>query len=151
MKTISVWLTHENVSCWNISKEQIDILKKKLSGAEIIHCRNKEEFTASLYKTEIAVVWIFKQEWFDKAPLLKVIITPAAGKDLFHVTPPENIHMDYSSFHGKIIAETVLAMMLCHCRGISFLMNNKTVWARPELDKINDRRAGTPYALRPRD
>jgi len=136
MKTISVWLTHKDVSCWNITDEKIDILKQKLPDTEIIFCRNEEEFVSVLYKTEIAVIWIFKQEWFKKAPNIKIIITPAAGKDFFHVTPPENVHTEYSSFHGKIMAETVLAMMLCHSRGISYLMRNKTVWPRTAMDKL---------------
>jgi D-2-hydroxyacid dehydrogenase (NADP+) len=137
MKTISVWLTHKDVSCWNITEKQIGLLKEKLPGTEIIHCRNKNEFLSSLKKAETAVIWVFKQEWFEKSPNLKVIITPAAGKDLFHVIPPDTVHMEYSSFHGKIIGETVLAMMLCHCRGISYLMKDSSGWPRPELDKIN--------------
>lgn len=137
MKKISVWLTHKDVSCWNITDKQINLLKQNIPEAEITHCNNLYEFISALSETEIALVWVFKQEWFDKAPHLKAVVTPAAGKDLFFVNPPENVHMEYSSFHGKIIAETVLGMMLCHCRGISYLMNNKTGWPRPELSKIN--------------
>ncbi len=136
MKTISVWLTHKDVSCWNIADKQIDILKQKLPDTEILFCKNEDEFVSVLHKTEIAVIWIFKQEWFKKAPNLKIIITPAAGKDMFQVTPPENIHTEYSSFHGKLIAETVLSMMLCHSRGIFYLMQNKALWPRSELDRI---------------
>ena len=132
---ISVYLTHNKVDCWNFLPHHKETLEKALPGADLIICQGEDEFLKSLSDAEVALIWFFKQEWFELAPNLKWIITPAAGKDYFQVNPPGGIEIDYCTFHGEIMAETVVAYILAHKRGISqtHYWQNKMTWPRGEI------------------
>lgn len=118
MKTIAVWLTHKIVSCWNFEDKHRCRLKEALPGVDIRVCRCKDELLSSLPDVDTVITWVFKEEWFARAPHLKRIITPAAGSDFLQVQAPEGVSINFSSFHGRIISESVLAMILSHARGI---------------------------------
>ncbi|MBN2739009.1 MAG: hypothetical protein JXR70_18665 [Spirochaetales bacterium] len=132
---ISVFLTHNQVECWNFLSRHKLALEKKLPDVELTICETKEAFLSSLSMVEVVFVWSFQQEWFDMAPKLKWLVTPAAGKDYFQVTPPEGVEIDYCSFHGEIMAETVLAFVLAHNRGLvqSLEWQKKSLWPRGEV------------------
>jgi phosphoglycerate dehydrogenase-like enzyme len=119
MHTITLWLTHREVECWNARERHAARLREALPGAVVRLCRDRGEFLNALPDTELAVVWHFEQEWFALAPRLSTVLTPAAGRDFFRVTPPQGVELAYSSFHGRIIAETALGMMLSQCRGLA--------------------------------
>tara|TARA_B100000809_G_scaffold129087_1_gene127107 strand:- start:2785 stop:3726 length:942 start_codon:yes stop_codon:yes gene_type:complete len=132
---ITAWLTHPDIPCFNLSREHADFIETSLEGVRVKICRDREEFTASLSDSEIVLVWTFLQEWFAQAPKLRWIVTPAAGRDYFQVETPEGTSIDYCSFHGEIIAETVIGMLLAHCRGLreTDLLTRADPWPRREL------------------
>ena len=138
MKTIAVWLTHKLVSCWNFEDKHHRRLKEALPGVDIRLCRCKDELLSSLPDVDTVITWVFKTEWFARAPHLKRIITPAAGRDLLKVQPPEGVSINFSSFHGRIISESVLAMILSHARGIqkAFSLQQTKNWPRAELSPM---------------
>lgn len=132
---ISAWLTHPEIPCFNFSSAHVDLLEGSIEGAKVRVCRSREEFIDSLSHSRIVLVWTFLQEWFAQAPELRWIVTPAAGRDYFQVETPEGIEIDYCSFHGEIIGETVIAMLLSHCRGLreTDLLRKEGSWPRQEL------------------
>ena len=137
MTTIVTWLTHPIASCWNFAEKQKRQIEETIPGIRVIICRDKDTFLNSLPKADMVFVWNFQQNWLKLAPKLKRIITPAAGREFLHVNPPDRISVEYSSFHGKLIGETVLGMVLCQSRGILAACKLQTVkqWPREELDK----------------
>ena len=132
---ISAWLTHPEIPCFNFSRAHAELIENSIEGAEVRICLSREEFIESLARSQVVLVWTFLQEWFAQAPELRWIVTPAAGRDYFQVKAPEGIELDYCSFHGEIIAETVLAMLLSHCRGLreADLLRAENPWPRKEL------------------
>ncbi len=115
---ITVWLSSEKAKVWGISGGQLQRLKDLLPGVYVNQAKTQEQFLALLPHTETALTWHFEQSWFEKAPKLRYLVTPAAGLDYFSVDPPESVMLVNSSFHGTMIAETVIGMMLDHCRRI---------------------------------
>jgi len=115
---ITIYLKHPQVAAFAIGEKEITGLRKALPGETIHWCRSREEFLAALPETEAALVWYFREEWYPLAPRLKLIATPAAGKDLLGSTPPEGIRLLNGRFHGEIMAETTLGMVLSCCRGL---------------------------------
>lgn len=132
---ISAWLTHPDIPSFNFSKKHADLIESSIQGARVRTCHDREDFIASLEECELALVWTFLQEWFDHAPKLEWIVTPAAGRDYFKVQPPGEIDIDYCSFHGEIISETVIGMLLSHCRGLreADLLGRDDPWPRKKL------------------
>lgn len=115
---IALYLVSPSVPCFTITHEQVQQLKDQLPGVTVRHCQTDTEFVQALSTAPVAVAWRFEQDWVDAAPELEWIVTPAAGKDYFQITPKPGTTMTYGSFHGILMAETALAMMLANCRGL---------------------------------
>ena len=117
MKT-TAWLTHDEIPCFNFSTAQADRLRLAIPEIDLHIARSEAEFLGHLPESRVALVWRFEQDWLEAASELEWLLTPAAGRDYFHVDPPETLTVDYCSFHGELIAETVVGMLLMHARGL---------------------------------
>ena len=108
-------------------------------------CRSEAEFVHCLPEATAALVWRFRQEWFDLAPRLRHVATPAAGRDYFRVTPPPTVTMHYGTFHGAIMAETALGAVLAMAHGLlpfaTAMKDGAGAWPRPALDATAHRLA----------
>ena len=111
-------------------------MESRLPGTKVTRAASEAEFLEGLAEAEIAVVWKFEEDWLDRASKLEWIVTPAAGRDYFQLTPREGLAIDYGGFHGPLIGETVLGMLLGQCRGL-FLAERlrDKPWPRAELSR----------------
>ena len=95
--------------------------------------KSEQAFLRALPFATHAVVWHFKKEWFARAPKLKVLATPAAGRELVAwQDAPKGVKVHFGSFHGPIIAETVLGFLLAWTRGFFW---KGPMWPRAELSE----------------
>lgn len=114
------------------SSADIEYLRSLLpKGASVEHVRTERAFLKALPKATHAIVWNFKPEWFEKAPNLKLLATPAAGKELIPTEGPEGVKIHFGGFHGDIIAESVVGFMLAWARG--FFLKSEKIWPRVDF------------------
>ena len=85
---IVVWLNHPEVACFTFDPGARERLTLALPGTAVTVCHHAAEFRQALPGADVAAVWRFEQAWFDEATRLRLLVTPAAGRDYFHVTPP---------------------------------------------------------------
>ena len=132
---IAVWLTHQDIACWRFSDAHRDKLAAALPGVDVAVCADPEAFVAALADARVALVWGFRQEWLAHAPELEWIVTPAAGRDYFDIEPRAGLTVENSSFHGQLMAETVVGMMLAQCRGLvrAHAMQPTDPWPRARI------------------
>lgn len=106
--------------------------------AHVVNCHDEPEFLASLPGADIVLTWVFRQEWFSLAPRLRLVSTPAAGKDYFSVQWPEGVDHWNGEFHGEFMAETAVGMILGMARGILPAVTTyaDNPWPRHEIDSI---------------
>ncbi len=115
---ILVWLEW-NISSFRLNDESFAYLAKLApKGAEIRRARSEREFLASLPEADIVLTWEFRREWYALAKRMKVLATPAAGREFISQDVPPGVTLHHGRFHGAIMAETVLALMYAWCRGI---------------------------------
>ncbi|MBO4512644.1 MAG: hypothetical protein J5746_07735 [Victivallales bacterium] len=135
LSNIAVFLQHDVVPSWQISDRQAQRLRDSLPGVAVNVCRSEAAFLEALPQADCTMVWRFKQEWLERASRLKLLSTPAAGRDYFKITPPAGLRMMYGQFHGILISETVLGFLLGMCRGILPAVTQlaKEEWPRPQL------------------
>lgn len=136
---LAVWLTHPSVSCWHLTPAQATHLQRKLPGVAVTVCADETAFLAALPTADIAMVWRFRPAWLVLAPRLRWIATPAAGRDYFQVPPTPGLTISYGSFHGELMAETVLGMMLGAARGLQEAQRRQAageLWPRAELADV---------------
>lgn len=96
----------------------IERLAKAVPSLEWKLCKSNDEFSALLPQAAAALVWTFPAKLNPLAGNLKLLSTPAAGKELIRAEPRPGFEMVFGSFHGELMAETLIGMMLSFVRGI---------------------------------
>ncbi len=134
--TVVVWLVAKPLAALRLGERQEVRLREALPAVRFRFCRTREDFLQALPEAEVVAAWTFHQEWLELAPRLRRIISPTAGSEWFPIQPPAGVRLEFSRFHGRIMAETVLGMILGHARGLfatrALLASNP--WPRAELE-----------------
>ena len=125
---------------------------QRVVGAKgrVVRVRSERAFLRALPQATHALVWNFKEEWFARAPRLKVLATPAAGQEFVPTKGPKGVKIHFGSFHGEIMSETVAAFMLAWRRGF-FRLREKAIandpWPRTWLSDKCSTVAGTEAVI----
>lgn len=124
------------VPYFSITRRQVARVRAAFPDAKVTWCRSEHAFVRALPKAQVALTWAFRQEWFARAPELRYIFSCAAGRDFHRLEPPSGVTLRYGTFHGPLMAETVLGLMLAFNRGILTAYRHQLegdVWPRPAL------------------
>ncbi len=134
--TVAIWLVSKPLATLRLVERHENRLREALPRVRFLFCSTREQFLRALPQAEVAAAWTFRQEWLESAPRLRRIISPTAGAEWFPIRPPPGVSLEFSRFHGRIMAETVLGMILSHARGLlasrQLLASNP--WPRAELE-----------------
>jgi len=127
-----VWLTHREVACFDLTREQARKLADRLPGVDVRVVRSEAAFLDALPRADAAIVWRFDDAWLAHAPRLRWIGTPAASREWVEVAPRDGLRVVHGTFHGEIIAETVVGMLLSQARGLreADLLRTVDPWPR---------------------
>lgn len=132
-----VYLTHPHVEAWNFRPEHKALLEGRVPGLKVEVCLNSKDFKNRLPQSEAVIVWFFKERWLESAPQLKLIATPAAGKDWVEVEPGNGLQVSFGGFHGSLIAESVIGAMLYFLKAfpLSAELQKQKKWARIKISE----------------
>ena len=118
-----VWLEWPE-KCFRVDAEALRYLRTAVSkGSRVLRTRSEAAFLKALPKATHAITWHFKEEWFAKAPRLKVLATPAAGREFVPAKGPKGVKIHFGHYHGKIMSESVAAFVLAWARGFFAVRN----------------------------
>jgi D-2-hydroxyacid dehydrogenase (NADP+) len=121
---VLVWLVHE-VRAFQIGGEQLARLRARFPEHEFVPCRTVEELRQRLPEAHAALVWRFDAAWYREGPKLEFVATPAAGRERLAPDPAGRCRALYGAFHGKIMAETLLGMMLFWSRRFDLALGDR--------------------------
>ena len=142
MNVYLIWLEWPE-KCFRTSPEALAVLRGLVpEGSRIVRARTEAGFLRELPKATHVVTWNFSKEWFAKAPKLRLLATPAAGRELLPKEGPDGVTIHFGGFHGEAMAESVLAMMLAWCRGVVW-SERLGRWPKIALSERCYRLAGT--------
>ena len=135
-KKILVYLTHPHVQAWNFLPRHGKLLEDSVPGLNISICLDSKEFLGLLPEAEVIVVWFFNSDWLEKAPNLKFIFTPAAGRDWIKVDT-NIVKVFNGKFHGPMIAESVVGAIFYFLKAFHFSkkMQLRKKWDRLKISK----------------
>ena len=125
---------------------------KSLAHGEVTVARGERAFLRALPEATHAVVWEFRREWFARAPRLRVLATPGAGRELLPKDgelPPGVVRVN-GTFHGAIMGETVVACIFAHARGLyaaADFQRRGALWPRVEMTPFCSLVAGTKAVI----
>jgi D-2-hydroxyacid dehydrogenase (NADP+) len=134
--TVVVWLVAKPLAALRLAVRHEARLREALPAIDFRFCRTREEFLEALPRADAVAAWTFRQEWLERATRLRRIVSPTAGAEWFPIRPPPGLKLEFSRFHGRIMAETVLGMILGHARGLfaSRVLLASNPWPRAELE-----------------
>lgn len=78
------------------------------------------------------LTWEFDEAWYPRFSRLKTLFTPAAGGDWVAPDPSGRVELVHGTFHGRLLAESLLAAMLFMNRRMPDMIGN---FARREWDR----------------
>ncbi|MCL6588363.1 MAG: D-2-hydroxyacid dehydrogenase [Firmicutes bacterium] len=111
------------------------------AGFDFVYCETAEEFFRNLPEAEIVITADFKPEWIKLAPKLKWVTTNAAGKERIAERDllEHGVKVSFGRYHGQIMAETVIGMMLFSARGLgrAYRLQRQEPWCAPILQQHN--------------
>ena len=84
-----------------------------------------DEFKLELDWADAALVWFFPEKLFSNTKRLKALYTPAAGKDWVAIDPSGKVSTFFSSYHGYMIAESFLSMLLYRNNRLDLAVSNQ--------------------------
>jgi len=128
---VAVHLVHE-VRAFHVSEEQLASLRRRHPALDFVACASEDEFLRVLPTVHGALVWHFDAAWYERAPLLRVVATPAAGRERVSPDPSGRARTLHGAFHGQIMAETLVAMVSYWARrfDLAEAQQRERRWAR---------------------
>ena len=123
---------HNSVDAFSIKPHHVDLISGILPDTHVYVANGTGDFLEKLSDAECVLAWSFKSDWYKGAPNLKALFTPAAGHDWVAADPSGRVRTFYGSFHGRIMRESLLSMMLYFNRqiGKSLADQKKKIWGR---------------------
>ncbi len=124
MPALHIFLKND-IRAFDFAAEDFEPVLRKHSDLRIVHHETQESFLDGLAEAELVTCWQFKRDWFELAPHLKAVFTPAAGKDWVAEDPSGRVQTIFGTFHGGMIAESLLGTMLYFNRRMPALLKNE--------------------------
>ncbi len=123
---------HNSVDAFAIKPHHVDTIREILPDTRITVAEGTRDFLEKLPEADCVLTWVFKSDWYEGAPKLKVLFTPAAGHDWVAGDPSGRVKTCYGSFHGRIMRESLLSMMLHFNRQIGKSLEDQKnrLWGR---------------------
>ena len=141
--TYLVWLNWPE-RCFRAGAADVAYLKSLVPrGARVVRVAGERAFLRELPEATHAIVWSFRREWFASAPRLRLLATPAAGREFVPTSGPPGVTIHFGGFHGCIMAESVAAFVLAWSRGFFRPELRSKPWPRNELSRVCGEVAGT--------
>jgi phosphoglycerate dehydrogenase-like enzyme len=123
---------NHRLSCWYVSERHVKWLNARFPDLDVVTPRTRGEIAREVVDADIFYGWDIEDEWFLSAPGLKWVSTPAAGLEwiVCQSMLDKDVPVTNSSFHGKIISESVIGMMLFFERGLGrrYLVQRNEPW-----------------------
>lgn len=136
-------------ACFRATESDEEYLRELVDGKlRVIRVTTRREFIALLPAATHILTWHFDHDWFGVATQLRLLATPAAGRELIAwQNPPINVRVHFGGFHGPIMAESVAAFCLAWARGFLRRRPSTGLWPRSWLGDKCFTLAGTRAAI----
>lgn len=108
---IVLFLTSE-IPTFAANTTQLAWLSARLKHHALCAVFSEADFLRELPGAEAVVVWRFLPEWYARGARLQHVYTPAAGRERIAPDPSGRSMRHFGAFHGRVMAESLLAMML---------------------------------------
>lgn len=130
-RTLLVHLKND-VDAFSAKPRHLARINETFPDLTLIETTDREGLLTALPDADLLLTWSFRPEWYAASPRLTAVFTPAAGNDWVPPDPSGRVRNFYGHFHGRIMRESLLAMMLHFNRRLARTMANQQqkIWDR---------------------
>ncbi|MBD3649248.1 MAG: D-2-hydroxyacid dehydrogenase [Pseudomonadales bacterium] len=112
----------DEIDAFDFRQEDFTPLVNAWPQLDIIHHDDADSLRADMARIDLLATWKFESDWYEQCPNLKAIFTPAAGRDWIAPDPAGRVRIHHGTFHGPILAESLLGAILHMNRRMPELM-----------------------------
>ena len=116
---------HNRISAFHFVDTDFEPLRRARPDLDVVVHERTRDLVAALPEAQLVATWNFQTDWYQQAPELTWVGTPAAGHDWVASDPSGRVITRYGTFHGGMIAESALATMLYFNRRLPALLENE--------------------------
>ena len=109
---IATLLNDDDADSLHFDADDLLPLKRAFPDATITHHQTSASFLEGAKDVDIVLTWHFEVDWYQDFPNLTAVYTPAAGGDWVAADPRGLVPVIHGSFHGPILAESLLSALL---------------------------------------
>jgi D-2-hydroxyacid dehydrogenase (NADP+) len=121
---IVIFLEHP-IRAFCARSEQVHYLATRHPAHDFRRVTTEADFLRELPEADAVLVWSFPASFYGKTSRLRLIGTPAAGRERIEPDPNGRVRYVHGSFHGKIMAETLLGVMLHFSRRLDLALEDQ--------------------------
>ena len=122
--SLHVWL-RTDLRAMTFEEKDFAPVRSTYPGLDLVFHRRWQDFTAGVEQAEWIDTWACPPEFYSRAPRLRAVFTPAAGHDWVAADPTGRVPVHRGTFHGPLIAESMLGLMSHFNRRIPRMMANQ--------------------------
>ncbi len=100
------------VEALNIGKPRLPGLVAAYPAFDFVFLPSDEKLVDHIADADYVATWHFPADLYPRARHLRAVFTPAAGKDWVAQDPSGRVPVFYGTFHGELIAQSLLGAML---------------------------------------
>ncbi|XOV86321.1 MAG: NAD(P)-dependent oxidoreductase [Pseudomonadota bacterium] len=109
---IHVLLWWPEVDAFDFSRDDFDEFRQHVPGAKLWFHVDAASFLRDAGNADYVLAWHFPADWYAACPSLQAVFTPAAGSEWVEPDPSGRVRVVHGSFHGPLIAESLLSAIL---------------------------------------
>lgn len=102
----------DEVEAFDFKDTDLLPVSRKWPELELVCHTTPESLERAMDDIELLATWRFEPHWYQRCPRLKAIFTPAAGSDWIASDPAGKVVIHHGTFHGPILAESLLGAIL---------------------------------------
>ncbi len=125
-----------DVPSFSLQQRHLERIRQAFPGIRLMEAGGRDALRHLLSEADWLMTWQFKADRYGREPRLEAVFTPAAGKDWVPPDPSGRVRNFYGRFHGRIMRESLLAMILHFNRRLGPCRDNQArgLWNRDALD-----------------
>jgi len=101
-----------SIPSFRITDDLVADFARRCPSCAFQRVRDRDELLSALPQADLFITWKMKAEWYEQAPRLRAVLTPAAGRERIAPHPRGLVRLVHGTFHGPIMAQTLLGMIL---------------------------------------
>ena len=112
------------VDALDFRRGDFDELLQAIPSLDLHFHESTEKFLRQFGDATYILAWNFQSDWYRQCPNLKLVLTPAAGSDWTEPDPIGRVELIHGSFHGPLLAESLLQAILFMNQQMPRMINN---------------------------